>query len=88
MKSTTDNNSLIIGKEYFFGEGLKNRGIYLGKNDFGYPIFKPTNETKYFVNKEGNVSCITPVRTSPATQEAILTATFFNSHFGIKVCLN
>jgi len=88
MKPFNKTPVLIIGKEYFYGASLTSRGIYLGNNALGFPIFKPTNDTVFFKNKEGNVSCLMPVKTSPATQEETLTATFFTSCFGVKICLN
>jgi len=88
MKPNTDNNSLIIGKEYFYDKSLKYRGIYLGKNDLGCPIFKPTNETIYCINEEGNISFNSPVTTEPATKEVLLNAKFFVSHYGFKFCMN
>lgn len=88
MKPFNKKTILIIGKEYFYGASLTSRGIYLGNNSLGFPIFKPTNETHFFKNKEGNVSCLMPVETSPATQEEILTAKFFTARFGLKFSLN
>lgn len=88
MKPFNQTPVLIIGKEYFYGASLASRGIYLGNNDLGFPIFKPTTKTVYPVNNEGNVSFYEPIKTSPATQEEILTAKFFTAHFGLKFCIN